>query len=145
MRQLIWLRSDLRTSDNTALASAMAAGPTVAVYLITPGQWLAHDDAACKVDFWLRNLVELSQALARLNVPLLVRQCHDWQEVPAQVAEVCHEHNISAVHVNEEYGINESVRDQHVAAYLGQQAIAWHSHLDQIFFKPGSVLTRSGG
>ena len=36
MTQLIWLRSDLRTSDNTALASAMAAGPTVAVYLITP-------------------------------------------------------------------------------------------------------------
>ena len=65
MTQLIWLRSDLRTSDNTALASAMAAGPTVAVYLITPGQWLAHDDAACKVDFWLRNLVELGAGCRR--------------------------------------------------------------------------------
>ena len=145
MQQLMWFRSDLRTQDNTALSQAMSSGATIALYLVTPGQWQRHDDAPSKVDFWLRNLVELSQALARLNVPLLVRQCHDWQEVPAQVAEVCHEHNISAVHVNEEYGINESVRDQHVAAYLGQQAIAWHSHLDQIFFKPGSVLTRSGG
>jgi len=145
MQQLMWFRSDLRTQDNTALSQAMSSGATIALYLVTPGQWQRHDDAPSKVDFWLRNLIELSQALARLNVPLLVRQCHDWQEVPAQVAEVCHEHNISAVHVNEEYGINESVRDQHVAAYLGQQAIAWHSHLDQIFFKPGSVLTRSGG
>ena len=144
MQQLMWFRSDLRTQDNTALSQAMSHGPTIALYLITPGQWLQHDDAPSKVDFWLRNLVELSQALARLNVPLLVRQCHDWHEVPAQVAEVCHAHNIVAVHANEEYGINESRRDQHVAAYLSQQAIAWHSHLDQIFFKPGSVLTRSG-
>ena len=26
---------------------------------ITPEQWLAHDDAPCKVDFWLRNLQHL--------------------------------------------------------------------------------------
>ena len=38
MRQLIWLRSDLRLHDNTALSAAMAAGPTLAVYLISPEQ-----------------------------------------------------------------------------------------------------------
>ena len=58
MRQLIWLRSDLRVHDNRALHAALAAGPTLAVYLITPGQWRAHDDAPCKIDFWLRNLTE---------------------------------------------------------------------------------------
>lgn len=31
MTQLFWLRNDLRTSDNSALTSAMAAGPTVAI------------------------------------------------------------------------------------------------------------------
>ena len=59
MTQLLWLRSHLRAHDDTALCAAMAAGPTVALYLITPQQWLAHDDAACKVDFWLRNLAAL--------------------------------------------------------------------------------------
>ena len=54
--QLIWLRSDLRQHDNTALAAAAARGPTVAVYLLSPQQWQEHDDAPCKVDFWLRNL-----------------------------------------------------------------------------------------
>ena len=73
MNQLLWLRTDLRVSDNSALAAAMSAGPTVALYLITPGQWHAHDDAPCKVDFWLRNLAELSLRLSELNVPLLIR------------------------------------------------------------------------
>lgn len=145
MKQLMWFRSDLRTQDNTALSQAMRSGSTIALYLITPGQWQRHDDAPCKVDFWLRNLAELSKALAALNVPLLVRQCHDWNEVPVLVADVCREHTICAVHVNEEYGINESQRDRQVCAYLSQQAINWHSYLDQLLFKPGSVLTRSGG
>ena len=145
MQRLMWLRTDLRTQDNTALSEAMLSGPTIALYLITPQQWQRHDDAPCKVDFWLRNLAELQLALARLNVPLLIRHCADWSDAPAQLAEVCHQHNVCAVHVNEEYGVNESLRDQQVAAYLRQQDIAWHSHLDQLFFRPGSVLTRSGG
>src|SRR5690606_15637925 len=61
--QLIWLRRDLRVSDNTALGAAMAAGPTIALFLLTPGQWHRHDDAPCKVDFWLRNLAELATEL----------------------------------------------------------------------------------
>ena len=71
--QLVWLRSDLRLHDNTALSAAAERGPCVAVYLLSPGQWQAHDDAPCKVDFWLRNLRELSEALAQLNIPLLIR------------------------------------------------------------------------
>ncbi|ATH80904.1 deoxyribodipyrimidine photo-lyase [Ectopseudomonas mendocina] len=145
MQQLMWFRSDLRIDDNTALSQAMSRGSTIALYLVTPGQWQRHDDALCKVDFWLRNLTQLSRSLAALNVPLLIRQCEDWNQVPAVIAEVCHQHNVCAVHANEEYGINESLRDRRVAAYLAQQDIAWHSHLDQLLFKPGSILTRSGG
>jgi deoxyribodipyrimidine photo-lyase len=50
--QLIWLRSDLRLHDNTAPSAAAAHGPCVAVYRLSPEQWLDHDDAPCKVDFW---------------------------------------------------------------------------------------------
>jgi deoxyribodipyrimidine photo-lyase len=77
--QLIWLRSDLRLHDNTALSAAAARGPCVAVYLPSPQQWLAHDDAPCKVDFWLRNLAELRRALDALNIPLLIRQASRCQ------------------------------------------------------------------
>ncbi len=61
MQQLIWFRNDLRIQDNTALHAALQAGPSLAVFIINPGQWLAHDNAACKVDFVLRNLSELQK------------------------------------------------------------------------------------
>ena len=144
MNQLLWLRTDLRVADNTALAAAMASGQTLAVYLITPGQWQAHDDAPCKVDFWLRNLASLREQLAKLNVPLLVRKCSTWQEVPDELLQLCEQHQIAAVHCNEEYGIHECQRDQASASLLEHQGIAFTAHFDQLLFKPGSVLTQAG-
>ncbi|WP_375122678.1 deoxyribodipyrimidine photo-lyase [Pseudomonas sp. LW8] len=142
--QLIWLRSDLRQRDNTALAAAAARGPTVAVYLLSPQQWLAHDDAPCKVDFWLRNLRELSQSLGALNIPLLIRSAPHWDQAPAELLKLCRHLKIEAVHVNEEYGVHESRRDEAVAETLRAEGIEFHSYLDQLLFKPGTVLTKTG-
>ncbi|WP_372874346.1 deoxyribodipyrimidine photo-lyase [Pseudomonas sp.] len=143
--QLIWLRTDLRVQDNSALAAAMAAGPTVALFLLSPGQWQAHDDAPSKVDFWLRNLSEVTRELATLNVPLLVRQADDWSAAPQVIAALCQQLQIGSVQVNEEYGVHESRRDQAVAQALDALGINFYSHLDQLLFRPGSVLTKSGG
>ncbi|PNA03782.1 MULTISPECIES: deoxyribodipyrimidine photo-lyase [unclassified Pseudomonas] len=142
--QLIWLRSDLRQHDNTALAAAAERGPTVAVYLLSPLQWQEHDDAPCKIDFWLRNLRDLSKSLGALNIPLLIRTAPHWDQAPAVLLELCQQLKIEAVHVNEEYGINESRRDEAVAEALQAEGITFHSYLDQLLFKPGSVLTKTG-
>lgn len=144
MQQLIWFRNDLRIADNTALHAALQAGPTIAVFIVSPGQWQAHDDAACKIDFLLRNLAELEKNLATLNVPLLIRHVDQWQQVPDVVLQLCEKLNISAVHSNNEYGIHESQRDIAVGTQLVDQGILFHSHLDQVLFKPGSVLTQTG-
>ncbi|WP_166363892.1 deoxyribodipyrimidine photo-lyase [Pseudomonas akapageensis] len=141
---LIWLRSDLRINDNTALTAACERGPTVAVYLLCPQQWQRHEDAACKVDFWLRNLCELRRALGELNIPLLIRHADTWDEVPEVLLELCRQHHFATVHFNEEYGVNESRRDQAVITRLRSAGIGAHGHLDQLLFKPGTVLTRSG-
>ncbi len=143
MQQLIWFRNDLRIHDNTALHAALQAGPSIAVFIISPGQWLAHDDAACKVDFLLRNLVELEKSLAALNVPLLIRTADLWPQAPEVITQLCQEFNIGAVHVNTEYGIHESQRDAAVGTQLVDQGVLFHSHLDQLLFKPGSILTQS--
>ncbi|MDY7559021.1 deoxyribodipyrimidine photo-lyase [Pseudomonas sp. 10B1] len=142
--QLVWLRSDLRSHDNTAITAAMQRGPTIAVYLISPGQWQAHDDAACKVDFWLRNLSELSQSLKKINVPLLIRYADTWNQAPSVLLELCKQHNVEALHLNDEYGIHEMTRDRAVSETLQDAGIHVYNHLDQLFFKPGSVLTKSG-
>ncbi|QVW22455.1 deoxyribodipyrimidine photo-lyase [Pseudomonas hormoni] len=142
--QLIWLRSDLRLHDNTALSAAASRGPSVAVYLLSPEQWREHDDAPCKVDFWLRNLRELSRALGELNIPLLIRTAARWDEAPKVLLDLCQQLKIDAVHVNEEYGIHESRRDAAVADALKTQGIDFYSYLDQLLFKPGTVLTKTG-
>ncbi|MFK0311711.1 deoxyribodipyrimidine photo-lyase [Pseudomonas sp. NPDC090233] len=142
--QLIWLRSDLRLNDNTALSAACARGPTVALWLASPGQWQEHDDAACKVDFWLRNLRDLRQSLEKLNIPLLIRKIDTWDEAPAALLKVCRQHRIEAVHWNDEYGINENNRDQATRTLLEASGIQAHSYLDQLLFRPGTILTRSG-
>lgn len=142
--QLIWLRSDLRVNDNTALTAACQRGPTLALWVASPGQWLAHDDAPCKVDFWLRNLRTLRQSLEALNVPLLIRQTDSWDQVPRCVLDVCRQHAIEAVHWNDEYGLNETRRDEATRDLLQQVGIDAIAHLDQLLFRPGSVLTRGG-
>ncbi|MFJ7110321.1 deoxyribodipyrimidine photo-lyase [Pseudomonas sp. NPDC098740] len=142
--QMIWLRSDLRLHDNTALSAAAARGPTVAVFLVSPQQWLEHDDAPCKVDFWLRNLSELSRALGELNIPLLIRKAARWDDAPTVLLDLCQQLNIDAVNVNEEYGIHETRRDAAVAQALKAKGITFHSYLDQLLFKPGTVLTKTG-
>ena len=144
MLQLMWFRTDLRVTDNTALNAAMQAGPTAAVFLLSPGQWHRHDDAPCKVDFWLRNLHALKDALAKLNVPLLVRQADDWSAAPQVMADLARELKAGAVHVNDEYGVNESLRDEAVAEALQAGDVNFHGHLDRLLFKPGSVLTKTG-
>lgn len=142
--QLIWLRNDLRIHDNTALAAACTRGPALAVWLVSPAQWLAHDDAPCKIDFWLRNLQSLRQSLADLNIPLLIRDADHWDDAPQALLTLCQQHGVSAVHLNEEYGIHEQRRDQAVHAHLQHAGVQVHSYLDQLLFKPGSILTRTG-
>lgn len=145
MRQLIWFRTDLRVRDNTALTAAMQAGPALAVYLISPGQWKTHDDAPCKIDFWLRNLTSLRAELEQLGVPLLIRQADHWRDAPAVLTRLCREFTVSQVMVNEEYGVNETSRDRDVAAALAENGIGFQRHLDQLLFAPGSIMTRTGG
>ncbi|WP_053159877.1 deoxyribodipyrimidine photo-lyase [Pseudomonas sp. P1.8] len=142
--QLIWLRSDMRVHDNTALAAAAARGPSVAVFLLSPQQWLDHDDASCKVDFWLRNLVELSHALDQLNIPLMIRRAPYWEDAPAVLLDLCRQLQIGALHLNDEYGIHETARDAAVTRTLEAEGIEVHRYLDQLLFQPGSVLTKTG-
>lgn len=109
---LCWLRSDLRAQDNTALARAMAAGPTMAVYVATPEQWQRHDDAAVKLDFWRRNLQALQEQLAALNVPLLFYQVPLYRDISPLFEIIITRLGVRALYLNSEYPCNEMQRDR---------------------------------
>ncbi|MCJ8146919.1 deoxyribodipyrimidine photo-lyase [Acinetobacter sp. A3.8] len=140
---LMWFRTDLRLHDNTALHFAQKDSDCIALFIISPKQWKFHDDADCKVDFWLRQLQQLCQDLDDLNIPLLIRTCELWEDFTDTIFELCEQHNIQKVHCNQEYGFNEMQRDQAVAKKLSKQDIDFEAHHDRLLFPVGSIKNQS--
>lgn len=146
MRTLMWFRRDLRVQDNTALHAAARAADegVVAVFLVTPGQWVKHDDAPGKVCFWLENLRKLSTALAKLNIPLLLEQTPTFARVPKALSAVAGQVNAGAVFFNREYEVNERRRDDEAVRYLSKRGIGAHAFDDRVLLAPDAVKTQGG-
>ncbi|BCB06254.1 deoxyribodipyrimidine photo-lyase [Vreelandella venusta] len=142
--QLVWLRSDLRIHDNSALAAAAAKGPVVAVFLRSVAQWQAHGHGATKIDFWARSVAALKASLNGLNIPLLHRDIDHFDEAAQVLLDIAREHQITQLHFNYEYALNEQRRDQSVLDAFKQAGITAQGHHDAIAFAPGSLLTGKG-
>ena len=83
---IIWFRQDLRIHDHAALWHASQHGPMLALVILSPQQWLLHHDAAVKIDLYVRQLHDLKQSLAQLNIPLLIQNIPLWQDIPRQLS-----------------------------------------------------------
>jgi deoxyribodipyrimidine photo-lyase len=146
-RALHWFRRDLRIDDNRALHGACAAASdgVVGVYVLSPGEWDAHYDAPAKIDFWLRNLAELSKSLARLNVPLVITRAATPEKIPDALHRVANDAKCDALFYNREYEVNESQRDAAVMALFEKRGRTVHPHDDRCIIAPGEVVTKEGG
>ena len=146
MRNLVWFRRDLRINDNRALARAVETQDdgVIGVFVMTPQQWKEHDDAACKVSFWLGCLAELSQSLAKLNIPLLIVKCKDFSGVPKAIAKAAKSHDCGSLFFNREYEVNELRRDQAVAEVCEQQGLSVERFHDRIIVPPRDISTKEG-
>jgi deoxyribodipyrimidine photo-lyase len=147
VRALVWLRADLRTDDNRALAAAAerADRGVVAVFVCCPAQWRRHDWSDARVDFLLRTLRQLSRGLREIGIPLLVREATDFSEVPEVLRSLARKHSCDALFYNREYEVNERRRDEAVARSweeAGQEVFAFH---DQTILPPDAVSTADGG
>jgi deoxyribodipyrimidine photo-lyase len=144
MKSLVWFRSDLRTHDHRALAAACSAAGNsgiIAVFLLAPAQWKQHDWGGAKVRFILRTLRELSAALAKLNIPLIVERADTFDDAPEVLAKLAARHRCTALYYAREYEINEQRRDAAVASRLAKDGIAIHAVEDQCIIEPGAVRT----
>ena len=146
-RVLHWFRRDLRMRDNTALleAARIATDGVVGVFVISPEEWRAHDEAPVKVDFWLRNLVDLSARLRRLHIPLIIVHADRAADVPGVLVELARRAACDALTLNAEYEVDEARRDARVRRAFeaeGRRVIVCH---DRCILPPGSVRTGTGG
>ena len=146
MTSLIWFRRDLRVSDNHALCQAVKnGGPVVAVAFATPQQWLQHDDAPGKINFWLANLQKLAERLASLGIALHLETVADFAGIPDAICRFASEHSCDVLYFNREYEVNEQKRDTAVCKAFAAQKIRTFACEDRLLIEPGRVLTGSGG
>ncbi len=149
-RALVWFRSDLRVRDNTALfeacrrAGGRAGSGVVAVFLISPGEWRAHDVAPARVDLMLRTLRVLSADLAALNIPLLVDHAKTPKEIPDLLLSLARKHSCSTFFFNKEHEVNEGKRDEAVAAAFAKAGLSVSAFADQTCVEPGVIRTGEG-
>ncbi len=146
MRPLVWFRSDLRCEDNLALSHACADATrgVVGVFIVSPGEWRAHDWAGVKVDFTLRTLRVLSDSLRRLNIPLRIVRTDSPSDIPEALARLAVACGCDAVYFNLEYELNEHRRDQAVAARFKRGSLGVRKFHDQVLASPGTVCTGQG-
>lgn len=146
---VVWLRQDLRIADNTALTAACANPHALvtAIYIVTPGQWRTHDVAAVRIDFELRHLVSLAHDLAALNIALVLLHAEYYADIATVLKPWLLQHNVSELHANRQYEVNELARDEAVSAHLAltdsplNAAISSYWHEDLCIIAPGRVLT----
>jgi len=143
MRSLVWFRRDLRVRDNTALHAAARSSDrgVICVYLLSPAQWKDHDEAACKVQFWLRNLHELKRQLADRNIPLIVARADRFRDAPEALLSIASQNDCDALHFNNEYEVNERRRDDAVEQRFVKAGRAVSRHTDHVILAPGDVRT----
>ena len=141
MINIVWLRRDLRLTDNTALQHALKNGNKTAVLFIFDTNILDEldkDDA--RVTFIHQQLTKIDWQLREMNSGLLVKTGDPlkiWQELISDF-------EISEVHFNRDYEPYATKRDEQVQQLLQKNNISAFAHKDQLIFEPHEVLKADG-
>jgi len=144
MRQgpsLVWLRQDLRLSDNPAMAAALERRcPVLPVFIWAPeeeGAWLPG--AASR--WWLaQSLAELSAELRNRGSRLILRRGPASKALRSLVAES----GAAAVFWNRRYEPAAAARDRLLQPQLREQGLLAESFNGNLLFEPGSIRNQSG-
>ncbi|MAZ31418.1 MAG: deoxyribodipyrimidine photolyase [Flavobacteriales bacterium] len=145
MKGIIWFRSDLRADDNPALSSALnQCEEVIAIYIFSEMQWNLHNESNIKYEFLLKNLTQLQKSLATLNIPLIVINTDSYKTLPNDLSLFAAQQKIGCVFCNNEFGVNEAVRDKDSIDCLKKYNIQLSSFDDQVIYKPGFLKTGQG-
>ncbi|GAB2197520.1 cryptochrome/photolyase family protein [Sessilibacter sp. MAH4] len=142
--QLVWLRNDLRITDNPALYNASKNGFTVAVFCICEKQWQEHNDSPAKIGLIRDTLIALAKQLNTKNIPVKILISDWYANIPKQLAKLCSKLNVESIWFNNEYPVNEAKRDLQVEKALSHIGVNTHRFDGDVIAKPGSVVNGNG-
>ncbi len=145
MKVLVWLRNDLRMDDNPALREACKLSEEVhAIYIYSQNQNKEHNEANCKIDFFIENLKDLSKSLSKVNIPLTIIDSDGFNDNPEAIKKYIELNSIEKIFWNNQFGEDEINRDESVKDLLQNSNIEIKTFDEQVVFEPGSILTGEG-
>lgn len=140
MTSVVWFRNDLRLSDNSALAEAVASGAVVPLYVWSPedeGDWPLG--AASR--WWLHHsLLSLDASLKRLGSRLVIRHGPAQKVVPAVVQEV----GATSLQFSRRYEPAAREVEASVVAAVGKLGVRATVHGNALLREPWEVATADG-
>ncbi|MEO1043246.1 MAG: deoxyribodipyrimidine photo-lyase [Pseudomonadota bacterium] len=139
---LVWLREDLRLSDNPALRHAADTGrPVVCLYVLddeTPGPWAMGGAQR----WWLHHsLRTLQEAINKIGGVLILKRGRGEEVVP----EVCKELAATAVYWNRRYMSWQIEQDKGLKAALSDDGVDVESFNGRLLNEPWTIKTKTGG
>ncbi|MFB6156196.1 MAG: deoxyribodipyrimidine photo-lyase [Haloferacaceae archaeon] len=137
-RHLHWHRSDLRTTDNTALAAAAADGVVVPAFVFDD-DLLAYASPP-RVRFMLDALAALRARYRARGSDLVVVRDDPSAAIPA----LADEYDAESVVWNRDYSGLARRRDRDVASALDDAGVDRESFHDAVLHEPGSITTNAG-
>ena len=145
MKSLVWFRNDLRMDDNPALREACKSSEEVhAIYIYSQNQNKEHNEANCKIDFFIENLKDFSKSLSKVNIPLTIINSDGFNDNPEIIKKYIELNSIEKIFWNNQFGADEIKRDESVKDFLQYKSIEIKTFDEQVVFEPGSILTGEG-
>jgi len=137
---LVWLRNDLRLSDNPALSAAFKHSEHVtALYINETDPGLRHPGGASR--WWLHHsLQDLSHRLAEHGVQLIVSTGKACQSIHAAISET----GADAVFWNRRYSAGEIGVDLVIENALKAKGVAVQSFAANVLVEPWAIKTKTG-
>lgn len=91
-RRLVWLRNDLRLTDNPALTHVCSReGAVVAVVTLTPASWQAQGESPARMGLWRDQLRSVARELEQRHIPLRVLRLQHFEECAGALLQLARE------------------------------------------------------
>lgn len=143
MRGVVWLRTDFRLNDNSALfhASSECRDGLLVLHCIarTPDTQAHFNQRQYMLQ--KQQLSALQQALAKLQIPLIVKTVDTMDDMASVIDELMNTHQLDILYYNARYDLAQRTQDRNITAALLKAGKKVKHYTDHLIASPEQLLT----